>query len=315
MLSLQQLIVGGGSGTFAWFLIFILMYLSIKAIRWLLTPPDKRPHYSSLTSFIKNILLWGLILAALSIMMQLVLTFIFTTVPENHVADTSVWLMHADVKIFDTFPALKLYAYLSGTFIERLIVYSYNYLAVIIALLFFIAFIQNRKLFITFFTAFIFAFLISAPMWYFVPAVSPEEAYRRDTVSISNSSHYSEGDKAIQEHLQNQQQSAFLAKYINSLDKRWISPDKSYYAVSSFPSLHAAWGVIGMVLAFYLWPPLLIVALPWCILNFVGTFYTLQHYAIDSMVGICVGVLCILLSLFLSKKLSAQQGSNLRPSA
>ncbi|MCX6757571.1 MAG: phosphatase PAP2 family protein [Candidatus Nomurabacteria bacterium] len=69
--------------------------------------------------------------------------------------------------------------------------------------------------------------------------------------------------------------------------------------MSTFPSMHAAWGIIACVALIEIWGPLAIIAIPWIIAELIGTMYTLEHYAVDVILGIIIGFF----ALWITKRL------------
>ncbi len=297
-----RFVVGFGSGTFEWLLLFVCMYVGAKGIRYLYL---RNKGYSfdnnKIISYGKKGFYGLALLTLVGTTTKFIINTIFITAEPSHIITVSDSLLKIDQFFLSTFPALYLYQILSGGVVEKLIVYSYTYLSVILAVIFFVVLLKNRYLFRLFFLSFIIAFSIASPLWLFFPALSPQEMYRTNVLDRQIPQDIIQENKELTNSM-----SPFIKNYLYKFDRIWISEDKSFYAVSSFPSLHVAWGIIGTVIGIALWPALAWILVPWCIFNFIGTFYLLQHYVVDSFAGIIVAVISLSISymiLRLEKKL------------
>ncbi|WP_460994690.1 phosphatase PAP2 family protein, partial [Staphylococcus aureus] len=72
-----------------------------------------------------------------------------------------------------------------------------------------------------------------------------------------------------------------MSNTFDRMEKYWVDTEGVSMAITTFPSMHAAWGVIVAVIAIELFPPLFLVVVPWFILELIGAVYTMQHYAVD----------------------------------
>ncbi len=292
-----RFVVGLGSGTFEWLLLFVLILVGIKGIRYLyLRKKGQSFDHAKIISYG----IWGMYALAMLVFigtaMKFAINTIFITADPSRVIAESDWLLSIDRMIVTTFPASILYTFFAGGVIETVIVYSYIYLSVILAIIFFVVLLKNKYLFRFYFLSFIIAFIIAAPLWVFFPALSPQEMYRTNVLERTISSDIMKDNEILSSTM-----SPFVKAYLERLDYVWISEDESFLAVSAFPSLHVAWGIIGTVVGIALWPTLAWILIPWCICNFIGTFYLLQHYAVDSFAGIILAVISMLLGYFILK--------------
>jgi membrane-associated phospholipid phosphatase len=73
-------------------------------------------------------------------------------------------------------------------------------------------------------------------------------------------------------------------------------PSKRLLPTSTFPSMHAAWGVITAYSAMTISPWLGIVFVPWAILNGIGSVYILEHFAVDIFFGTFIALLSIIIT-------------------
>ncbi|MBI2591240.1 MAG: hypothetical protein HYW34_01010 [Candidatus Brennerbacteria bacterium] len=62
-----------------------------------------------------------------------------------------------------------------------------------------------------------------------------------------------------------------------------------------------AWGLIIAYFSIFLWRPLGIVMIFWSLLNALGALYTLQHYAVDLILGAFIGMFAIITADLLMK--------------
>ena len=92
-----------------------------------------------------------------------------------------------------------------------------------------------------------------------------------------------------------------LTTFLSALQGNWSDPKNASFAVTSFPSMHAAWGIILAYFGAALWWPFGIFLIPWAFLNFVSTVYTLQHFAVDAFSGAAAAMIAIALVYILLK--------------
>ena len=213
----------------------------------------------------------------------------------ERIVEVSSSLMNLDRALFGNYPIFSIHILSQVPYLERLILLSYRGLFSVLAFLFLFLFLsKNKELFRKFILSFFLSAFIAVPFWIWGPALSPELMYNKNILSIAV-------PQEIQEGFKNLEQSENFANFLLKTDRFWIDPKNNFYAVSSNPSAHVAWAVIALFYGFLLWRPLGFFLVPWFILCSIGTVYTIQHYAIDSITGFALGLFCIVLSHFLLK--------------
>lgn len=75
-----------------------------------------------------------------------------------------------------------------------------------------------------------------------------------------------------------------------------ITPNNRILPISTFPSMHAAWGIIIAYAGMILWPPLGIILIPLALVNGVASVYILEHYAVDIFLGYAVALISIIIT-------------------
>lgn len=211
---------------------------------------------------------------------------LFTSSSPGDIASASNSLMNWDYKIFGFYPPLWLQNFARYSWLDTTLILAYGSLALALTSTMFFLAIGSTALFRRFVIALFFALFLSLPFWYALPALTPDEMYRQNILR-------STAPADIQTHLY--QFSLSSTNLIQHLTTRSLSqPAYHAYAVSSFPSLHASWGIIIAYFCLRLWYPLGLFLVPWSILNLLGTVYTTQHYAVDTLFGVVIAIVAII---------------------
>lgn len=226
----------------------------------------------------------------LSLSLGLSLMLLTRLVEINKVINATLLLDKAEKIIFGNIPAFHLIKILGDTVLEQLILYSYSYLFLFFPIALIIIVFTNKHTFRIVINAFFLSFIIALPIYFVLPAVSPDSLY---IAKIFNSFlrlttpdyNFSDMYKAFNEvfHLM------------------WISKSNDFFSVSSMPSLHAAWGIIaaaGVIKVNRLMGYFFVI---WFLLNTIGTFYSLQHYALDAAAGLILGAITLIMAEKLTK--------------
>lgn len=172
------------------------------------------------------------------------------------------------------------------SFFSSAMVYSYNILMFIFSIVLFLSLVKSFSIFKRFLFAFVVIVAISLPVWYFIPAYTPLDMYLDNRLAHSPS-------PEIQKSLDNYQPNENLKFFFEELKK--VQKDKSM-GVSTFPSMHVGWSVIILYFCLEIWPPLLLLMIPYVMINGVSTVFTLQHYGIDVIAGVIAAIVAIYLS-------------------
>ncbi|MFA4937537.1 MAG: phosphatase PAP2 family protein [Patescibacteria group bacterium] len=181
-------------------------------------------------------------------------------------------------------------------FLSPILTSTYRALTAIISLLFLIVLTQNYRRFYQFFLAFVLCLIISLPLWYAIPALTPNHAYYKNILKNPIS-------EPIQTMMANYQPNPNLQKFlfgkINTADL------DAYNSIltTTIPSMHVAWATVALYFAIQISWWLGIIMIPYYLLNLIATVFTLQHYAVDSLLGILIGIFALFFSkLIIIKK-------------
>lgn len=167
--------------------------------------------------------------------------------------------------------------------LELFIFNSYFWLTPVSFTTLFILIFRDKFITRKFLLSYFLAFLIGFPFWFNLPVLGPNMMFRANQLKIT-----------IPEEMQN----SINNTEFSETKKKVLKHFEDYYAfdgyrsidVSSFPSMHSAWGVIIMLALFEALGIFTLVAtLPWLIAMLIGTVLTLQHYFVDTIFGVFVG--------------------------
>jgi membrane-associated phospholipid phosphatase len=199
-------------------------------------------------------------------------------------------LMRVDHMLFGTFVPFELHRHALFNWLATPMILSYLWLAYVLSVVLIALFVCRPDRFRQFVLAFVVLMSLGLPTWAALPAVTPSEAYR--TVKVRSQVPY---DVALEIagpiiHLENR-----MVSFLHGIERVQSNPDVGSYLISSFPSLHVAWGLLVVWFGVGLFRRSAILLLPWGLLNCVGAIYSLQHYAIDAVGGIVAAVLAVYL--------------------
>jgi membrane-associated phospholipid phosphatase len=125
------------------------------------------------------------------------------------------------------------------------------------------------------------------PIWYAFPATTPRDAFWLNR----NTATYGEDiEIALNDYQPNKQLNSFLNR------EGLITIPDDTIPITSMPSMHIAWSTVVLYFSWIIGWPLLIFIIPYYILNFAATMFTLQHYAVDTIGGLLVAIIAILIS-------------------
>lgn len=207
-------------------------------------------------------------------------------ISHEHIARASAWLMDADRAVFGLYPTLWFQSTTNAfkSFFDTtapIFFFTYNFILpmITITLLLFL-FCDGRRLKV-FLLSFVLSTYCAMPIWFFLPAVTPNDAFiNKDAkvVVMQNDDvkralfHYSPNSK--------------LTDIFITFGNKSAIP-----SITTFPSMHVAWGFLIAILLFgWRWYVGLFEFL-WEGVNILATVYTMQHYALDALAGICVALL------------------------
>lgn len=222
-------------------------------------------------------------------------TFVHITILDNigHldavvVAHATETLMRWDYKIFGFYPVIALQALQKIPFVDSAFILVYQSIGIIMSLLAIALCIKNKTLWRMYIISVMLASTLSLPIWRLYPAISPNEMYLENITKT-------EAAIATQQ-VHNVNLSTKLTAFLEKLRGHWSIPEKGLFAITTFPSMHVAWGILIVYFCVLLWRPLAYIAVPWAIMNTISTVYVFEHYAVDAFAGLFMAILAIIIT-------------------
>ena len=275
------------------YLLFIVIVYLTQRVRFWLGKSDKpspvaqrfAERFQMAKSFIRLIAAYVYALTANVVAMS-VLCY-----PNPHrVAWANNLMMRADRMVFGTFVPFEMHEQDLFAGLSTLTLFCYFNMIVAFSLVLIALFIFRVDRFREYILVFVAAMFLGIPGWAAFPATTPGEAYRTNKLHLPTAAdiEFEIADPVV--HLN--------YNVVNALDRieRYQStPATGRYFITSFPSMHVAWGVIIVWFGVELYAPSAILLLPWGLFNAIGAIYSLQHYAVDALAGFVVGIIAIYL--------------------
>lgn len=197
-------------------------------------------------------------------------------------------LMSFDYFLFGVYPPFWLQQFLWKEPLGYLNVLAYKEITFVVTLVVLVCIFTNTKALRKFLMAFIIASFVGIPFWIAVPAISPQGMYI-DNILKSDVS-------LVEKQIKNIRIEPNVEAYLPTGYKNWVDPKGKSFGVSTFPSMHVAWGLIVTIIGIEVIPVLSIILIPWFVFNFFATMSIFQHYAVDSIMGIFVGLFALCLA-------------------
>ncbi|MBI4119883.1 MAG: phosphatase PAP2 family protein [Parcubacteria group bacterium] len=228
--------------------------------------------------------------------------FVIGEATAESVASNGNLLMTLDKKLFGVYPAFwfqnitgpaKLVFDAAGPWF----IAAYNALSLAVTAVFFITLARGNKKFHQFFASFLLAAAISLPFWHFWPALSPLDGYLVNQTKIAP-------PEDIQREIVRYKPNQSLQNFLNSVANVNRDEKNSFFAVTTMPSMHVAWATVALYFGIEVWPPLAMILVPYFILNFAASVYTMQHYAVDGLAGMAVALAAIFAVKFFSSRIN-----------
>ena len=219
-------------------------------------------------------------------------SWVFQNADSVRSIEISKKIMSFDFLVFKTYPPFVLqklghYSHL----LEVFIVNSYLHLFLLIKLFLFVTFFK-KDVFRKFVFAFFIGFLVTFPLWYMFPVMYPSGMYRVNVFNV-------EVPKDIRGYIEKYPPTEYNRALVERLDTYWVSPTSEFLSVSANPSMHVAWGLMLVWFSFELSPYLILLSIPWFVMQTTGTMYMFQHFATDVITGLIIGAI----SIFIVSKL------------
>jgi membrane-associated phospholipid phosphatase len=264
---------------------------------WVTTRVLKHPAEKTLD--IKRFLLGFIYITACiglsNLMLVTILQQLSMSASKAEMIAASELYMNIDRAFFGVDPQLWIQQWSAYQPIDLLLIESYRLLPKCMALVLLGLILTKKESFRRLLVTIYLAPFIAAPLWYVLPAVTPNEMYRNNMFSVHEI-------KATQQQYQQAPMSIKLKDYLATLEESVENPKQEHPLVTTNPSMHVCWGVLLCYFAFILWRPLGFIFVPWLVLNILATLYTLQHYVIDLPFGILFAIITLILTNYLFKK-------------
>jgi membrane-associated phospholipid phosphatase len=271
--------LGGGT------LVFAIVLICTMTLVFILV---KKPKIEKIKDVIMSIFSFILFIGTMGVMISISIKTLFYLFNEKHVLWATLLLDKTEKFFFGDIVAINFLEIIKNIpLVEYLIIFSYVNVSIIFSLVIFLVSDDKnsiRKIISSFFISII----ISLPMWTMIPAVSPDSLYFAKIFNNQNT----ETNFSIVNTNDN------FKNTINFLRNIWVSEDNSFYSVSSFPSIHTAMGIISIYVLLNSRKRRILVWFLSLIMFFeiIGTFYLLQHYFLDTIMGIIVAILALKIS-------------------
>lgn len=195
------------------------------------------------------------------------------------------FLMRVDYWLFGSFVPFKMHEYGFYRWLSPAMLFCYLKLSLVLSIVLVALFIFKAPRFRQYILAFVMIMYLCMPGWAAVPATCPGEAYRTDKLQLKTATDI---DREIAYAVVNLDSD--VTDFCNRIEPCESNADEGRFAITAFPSLHIAWGVMIVWFGVELYQPSIILLLPWGLLNCVGAIFSLQHYAIDAPTGIVVAI-------------------------
>lgn len=294
--SLDYVAAGGGAHFFAFFVIFFMFIawrVGVHAISAALDGDKKKNAYA-----IQLAISSATVISVFFFVMFLlgVVIHVVDHLPTaEHVAHANTTLYYADHEFLGILAPLSLHTGSGfGSALEALRVpmfHAYTTLGIIMAITALLFLTIRPKEFLQMGAAFAIATSLSAPFWIMFPAISPLEGFVDDKIGMTMPEEVSRDLSLISWDEK-------MDELLSPMRIFWKSGENGFYAITSFPSMHIAWATILLFYGAMFSRLFFLILIPHFILNALSTVYFLQHYAVDIPLGIAIGLLAALISLF-----------------
>ncbi len=210
---------------------------------------------------------------------------------DNYTAPARVFsvsnlLFGVDRAVFGTYPTFWLsHAIGANQLLDIVAVIAYKFLTPIMGVFLLYALLRKPAVARRFLLFFFVCQVLSAPVWFAVPAASPYAFY---TGKVPQAEISAPVATALSEyHPSDRLQAEFAIA-----EKRSATAGSNYFDLTNLPSMHAAWG-LGLV---YFGAIALGVGAgyafgAWFLLEILGAVYTGEHYGVDIIAGIAIAII------------------------
>lgn len=196
-----------------------------------------------------------------------------------------------DNAIFKTNPGVWLINNFTATPLEGLFLWVYNNIFFVFSFIFLLSFLFKKDAFRRLVISFFISWIIAFPLWIFFPALSPDLMFRINSFNLSDLK-----EAADFNGLTPSIQLEDNLKIQEEIYKVNLEPKEKSLPISTFPSMHAAWGTITAYGGVMISPWLGTILIPLAIINYIGAVYILQHFSVDILSGIAVALISIIIT-------------------
>ena len=289
-----------GGGYISTLALLLILYGSILFLIYLFAknPDDTRPTgikraLADQNFFLvtRSILYWFIVSGSMVFGEAALINVLFRSFSYAQMAAASDHMLFLDQFLFGLHPNFFIHTLQVPETLQRIITASYLYLPAALGIVLLISFCRDERLFRITFLSLIFSLYLSIPFWILFPAIPPYEAYVLNTF-------HQKFPTALATEIAGVSFSPKVAESLTAIEGMWLDPAGKSFSVSSFPSTHIIWATIMLYGAFVLrkWFGLLLV--PFYLLNVIATQFLLEHYAVDVLLGIFIGIISICIAKF-----------------
>ena len=230
----------------------------------------------------------------------LILNWINHSPAPTDVVRASLSLMQVDHDMFGVYPNIWIHqsanpfrSILDDSFM--IMVNAYGALGLMISLLLIFSLALNPKILLRALVVFLLSFFASIPFWLGSPAVTPNETFYSNKIDA-------ELPAPILREMETFVPTPQMAQSLQLMGESRGTGKNGYYGITTNPSMHITWSVFVLYYGILLYRRSAIFLIPYFIVNAFSTVYLLQHFAIDVMTGIAMGVFLIILAGFATVK-------------
>ena len=277
--------------------VFGMLILFFTNFFWIISLCKERKTISQIQEKIN----WGkIILSLFSIILLLSLvmyslglftSLLFQVASPARTAEFGKVFLSWDKAIFKTDPGVWMINKFSGTFIEKVLLWTYNSIYLMLSLVLLLSFLFNKNAFRRLILSFFVSWIIAFPIWFLFPTLPPDLMFRLNKLNTAGLEEVKAFNNFNPSPLLKQN-----LKFQEDVHIVNVSQAKRNLPTSTFPSMHAAWGVVIAYAGVVLSPLLGIFLVPWAILNGFGAVYILEHFSVDIFLGFIIAIISIIIT-------------------
>ncbi len=191
-------------------------------------------------------------------------------------------LAAADFWLTGAYPFLSLETISFPSWLIEAVELSFLNLPFLLVIAALYTFFKNKRVFSKFVIAFLLSFAVMTPVWLLVPAMSPQDRFIDNVYNLKDPARIA---AELKDFKPVPQVESFLKRMRQSKEGLELMP------TTTFPSSHAAWAALAAIYLFEAGPAAAFILGPFLLLSTLGTFYLAQHYFVDTLAGIVMGIL------------------------